>query len=137
MSTTSKRLVLKFSQRLLDKSIVSKLVRDYNLDFNILRASITPGEEGLMIMELTGDRKDYDRGIKYLNDTGVEIQPLSQDVIRNENRCTHCGACITLCPSGAFILDINTRKISFDHTKCVACEMCVRACPPHAMELHF
>jgi L-aspartate semialdehyde sulfurtransferase ferredoxin len=137
MSTTSKRLVLKFSQRLLDKSIVSKLVRDYNLDFNILRASITPGEEGLMIMELTGERKDYDRGIKYLNDTGVEIQPLSQDVVRNENRCTHCGACITLCPSGAFILDMNTRKVSFDHTKCVVCEMCVRACPPHAMELHF
>jgi L-aspartate semialdehyde sulfurtransferase ferredoxin len=137
MSTISKRLVLKFTQRLLEKSIVSKLVKDYNLDFNILRASITPGEEGLLVMELTGDRKDYDKGIKYLTDTGVVIQPLSQDVTRNEARCTHCGACVTLCPSGAFILDMNTRKVSFDHTKCVACELCVRACPPHAMELHF
>jgi ferredoxin len=137
MPTISKRLVLKFSQRLLDKAIVSRLVKEYNLDFNILRASISPGEEGLLIMELTGERKDYDRGIKYLTDTGVVIQPLSQDVIRNETRCTHCGACVTICPSGAFILDMNTRKVTFDHTRCVACEMCVRACPPHAMELHF
>jgi ferredoxin len=137
MPITSKRLVLKFPQRLLEKSIVSKLVRDYNLDFNILKASITPGKEGLLVMELTGERKDYEKGIKYLTDTGVEIQSLSQDVIRNEARCTHCGACVTLCPSGAFILDMNNRKVNFDHTKCVVCEICVRACPPHAMELHF
>ena len=137
MPTTSKRIVLKFPQRLLDKPIVSRLVKDFNLDFNILKASVTPGEEGLLIMELIGERKDYDKGMKYLTDAGVEIQPLSQDVVRNEVRCTHCGACVTLCPSGAFILDMVTRKVSFDHTRCVACEICVRACPPHAMELHF
>ena len=133
----SRRLVLHFPQRLLDKAIVSHLVKDFNLDFNILKASVTPGEEGLLVMELVGERGDYDKGVKYLTDAGVKIQPLSQDVVRNDLRCTHCGACITLCPTGAFTLEKGTRKVKFDHTKCVVCELCIKACPPRAMELRF
>ena len=133
----SKRIVLHFPRRLLDKPIVSKLVKDFNLEFNILKASVTPGEEGIMVMELTGDRQSYAKGIKYLTETGVKVQSLSQDVSRNEARCTDCGACITLCPTGAFSLQPKTRKVLFDSTKCVVCELCIRACPPHAMELYF
>lgn len=133
----SRRLVLRFPQRLVDKPIVSHLVKDFNLDFNILKASVTPGEEGLLVMELIGERRDYDKGVKYLTDAGVKIQSLSKDVVRNESRCTHCGACITMCPSGAFTLEKGTRKIKFDHTKCVVCELCIKACPPRAMDLRF
>jgi ferredoxin len=133
----SRRLVLRFPQRLLDKPIVSHLVKDFNLDFNILKASVTPGEEGLLVMELVGERGDYDKGVKYLTDAGVKIQPLSQDVVRNDLRCTHCGACITLCPTGAFTLEKGTRKVKFDHTKCVVCELCIKACPPRAMDMRF
>lgn len=133
----SRRLVLRFPHRLVDKPIVSRLIKDYNLEFNILKASVTPGEEGLLVMELTGERKEYDKGVKYLADAGVQIQPLSQDVVRNESRCTHCGACITMCPTGAFTLEPKTRRVKFDHTKCVVCGLCVKACPPRAMELHF
>ncbi len=135
--TVSRRIVLHFPDRLIDKPIVSRLVKDFGLEFNILRASVTPGEEGLMVMELTGDQRNYDKGVKYLTETGVRIQSLSQDVVRNEVRCTHCGACITLCPTGAFSLEPGTRKVIFDHTKCVVCELCIKACPPRAMELYF
>ncbi len=135
--TISKRIVLRFPRRMVDRPIVSKLVREYNLDFNILKASVTPDEEGLLVMELTGRRDDYDRGILYLTEAGVHIQDLSQDVTRNEDRCTSCGACITICPAGAFELDKVTRKVSFDNEKCLACELCIKACPPRAMELHF
>jgi ferredoxin len=134
---TSRRLVLRFHKRILDKPIVSRLVREYGLDFNILKASITPGEEGLLVMELTGDPRNYEKGMKYLSDTGVDIQSLSQDVVRNEERCTHCGACVAICPTGAFSVDPETRKVLFDNSKCVACEMCLKGCPPRAMELHF
>jgi len=133
----AKKIVLHFSQRTIDKPIVSSLIRDYSLDFNILKASISPGEEGLMVMELSGEKNDYEKGLKYLRGAGVEIQSLSQDVTRNEGRCTHCGACITMCPTRAFCLEEGTRKVMFDNSKCIVCELCVRACPPHAMELHF
>ena len=133
----SKRIVLHFPKRLVERAIVNRLVRDYNLDFNILKASVTPDEEGLMVLELSGKQGDYDKGIRYLTKTGVRIQSLSQDVTRNEERCTHCGVCITICPTGAFALDPATRQVSFSGEKCLACELCIKACPPRAMELHF
>jgi ferredoxin len=133
----SKRIVLHFPRRLVDRPIVSRLVKDFNLDFNILKASVTPDEEGLMVMELSGKQDDYDNGIRYLAEAGVKIQSLSQDVTRNEERCTYCGACITICPTGAFELDPVSRRVTFDNEKCLACGLCIKACPPRAMELHF
>ncbi len=133
----SKRIVLRFPKRLVERSIVSRLVKDYNLDFNILKASVTPDEEGLMVLELSGKQGDYDKGIRYLAKTGVRIQSISQDVIRNEERCTHCGACITICPTGAFELEPLTKQVNFYNERCLACGLCIKACPPRAMELHF
>lgn len=133
----SKRIVLRFPRRLVDRPIVSRLVKDFNLDFNILKASVTPDEEGLLVLELNGKQSDYDKGIDYLTKAGVKIQSLSQDVTRNEERCTHCGACVTVCPTGAFELEPSSRRVNFLDDKCLACELCIKACPPRAMELHF
>ena len=133
----SRRIVLHFPPRVTGQPVVCRLARDYNLMFNILKASVSPGQEGLLMLELIGDRGDYERGIHYLQDTGVEIQPLSQDVMRDENRCTHCGACVTVCPAGAFVVDPTTREVAFDQEKCVLCGLCVKACPPRAMSIVF
>jgi ferredoxin len=121
---TSKKIVLKFPRRLADKPIVYRLAKDFDLQFNILKASITPAEEGLMVME-------------YLVQSGVEVQPLSKDIIWTEERCTQCGACTVLCPSGALVMDRDTMRVSFDSAQCVACELCVLPCPPRAIEVHF
>ena len=133
----SKKIVLHFPKRLVDRPIVSRLIKDYNLEFNILKAQVTQEEEGVMVLELKGEQADYDQGIRYLTQTGVRIQSLSQDIIRNEVRCTHCGACIAICPTGAFKLDPKTKQVSFDDEKCIACGICLKACPPRAMEVHF
>ena len=133
----SKRIVLTFPHKLLDQPIVYKLVKEYDLVFNILQAKITPAEEGLMVLELKGTKEHYADGIKYLTGLGVTIQPLSQDVTRDEERCTHCGACITVCPTEALYVDKKTMKVIFDSEKCIACELCVKACPPRAMIVKF
>ncbi len=135
--TVSKKIVLRFPKRIVDRPIVSRLVKDFDLDFNILKASVTPEKEGLLVLELSGDQVDYDKGIRYLTKAGVRIQSLSQDVVRNEERCTHCGACVTICPAGAFELEPLTRHVKFYNEKCLACELCIKACPPRAMEVHF
>ena len=58
--TISRKIVLHFSRRLVDQPIVSQLTKTYNLDFNILKASITQEKEGLMVLELTGDTENYE-----------------------------------------------------------------------------
>ena len=133
----SKRIVLRFPKRLVERPIIYRLVKDYDLEFNILKASITPEQEGLLILELKGNQQEYDKGIEFLIKAGVKIQSLSQDVTRNEERCTHCGACVTVCPTGAFRTDAKTRLVIFENEKCIACGLCIPACPPRAMEVHF
>jgi len=133
----SRKIVLHFPRRLVDRPLVYHLIKDYDLEFNILKAQVTPAEEGLMVLELKGKQEDYDRGIAYLKEAGVIIDSLSQNVARNEQRCTHCGACITICPTGAFELDMVTRKTKFLDKKCIVCGLCIKGCPPRAMELHF
>ncbi|MBU0478207.1 4Fe-4S binding protein [bacterium] len=133
----SKRMVLHFPHKLVDQPIVCKLVRDYNLEFNILKAYVTPREEGLLVLELSGEGEDYKQGIQYLTEVGVKVQPLSQDIIRNERRCTDCGVCVPICPTGALVVESLTRKVHFYDNKCIACGFCVKACPVRAMEVHF
>jgi len=133
----SRRIVLHFPPSVTGQPVVYRLVKEFDLSFNILKASVSPGEEGLLVMELSGDQMSYDKGIQYLTEIGVKIQSLSQDVVRDEARCTHCGACVNLCPTGAFSLEPETRRVLFDHNKCVVCNLCLKACPPHAMRLYF
>ena len=103
----------------------------------ILKANVTPEEEGLMVLELQGKQQDVREGIAYIEQLGVGVQSLSQDVKRNEQRCTHCGVCVTICPTGALAVEPETRRINFFPEKCIACELCVKICPPRAMEVHF
>ena len=133
----TKKVVLHFPKRMVDEPILYQLIKDYDLEFNILKASISPEAEGLMVVEFKGEQDNYDQGVQYLMDRGVKIQSLSQDVTRNEERCTSCGACVTVCPAGAFEYEKGTMIVRFKDDKCVACGVCIKACPPRAMELHF
>ncbi|MDP8216928.1 MAG: 4Fe-4S binding protein [Candidatus Kaelpia imicola] len=133
----SKKIVLHFPKKLVDRPIICNIVKKYNLDFNILRASVTPDEEGLLVLELTGAVKDLSKAVKSLRSSGVTAQPLSKDVVRNESKCTHCGLCVVYCPTNALYTDRATQEIIFEKDKCIGCEICVRVCPTKAMEVSF
>jgi len=133
----TKRIVVKFPPTLVDQPIACQLVKNYNLEFNILKASITPKEEGVLVLELKGDNNDYKSGMNYLKKLGLNIKPLQKDVVRDEERCTHCGLCVGVCPTDALKVNPATREIEFDDSKCLACELCITACPTWAMDLQF
>lgn len=132
-----KGLFLKFSPEIVENPIVYRLVKDFNLIFNILKATITPGREGIMVMELIGDKESIDKGLQFLKEMGVEVQSLGQQVMKNEEVCIHCGGCTAVCPTGALFVDRNTFKVIFDPEKCTACGFCVSACITKAMEVHI
>jgi ferredoxin len=130
-----KGLVLRFPPEIVDQPIVYRLVKDFNLVFNILKAMITPGKEGIMILELSGDRENLEKGLKFLKDVGVDVKTIAQQVAKNEEVCIHCGACTAVCPTGALFVDRQTFQVIYDPEKCTACGFCVSACITKAMEV--
>lgn len=133
----TRRIVLRFPKTLVDQPIISLLVRNYDLEFNILRASVSADSEGTVVMGLSGKKSALDRGLAWAREQGVEVQPLSKDVVRDEKRCTDCGACINVCPTEALTIEPDTRRVEFNSNRCIACELCVPACPYRAMRVAF
>jgi L-aspartate semialdehyde sulfurtransferase ferredoxin len=134
----AKKIVLNFPKEKIAKPIVAGLVKEFNLSFNIMKASITPDQEGHLVLELDGSDAEIEKGIKYLKEQGVKVEPLSKDIRVNWDECVQCGACVSICPTGAlYIKDRQTMEVAFDSDKCIACELCIRPCPPRAIEVHF
>lgn len=133
----SKILLLRFPPKIADKAIAVNLVKRFDLSFNILKATIYPRKEGMMVLELTGTKKNYNFGIKYLKDIGVKVERVSHDIKKNDDKCFHCGACTAVCPTGALYIERPQMTIAFNEDKCSACELCVLACPAKAMEVNF
>jgi ferredoxin len=134
---TTTKVVLRFPPELTDQPVTYKLIKEYDLMVNILRGHIIPKEEGMLVLELTGSKKQLDRGMGYLAQLGVETQQLSRDVKWLKDRCTHCTACTSLCPTHALWIERDTMMVDFDREKCIACEMCITVCPYSAMEVQF
>lgn len=132
-----RKLLLTFPASLADKPISYHLVKDYDLELNILRARITPKEEGRLIIELSGDEQRLKLGEEYLKKVGVGIKPLALDIAYYEDRCIHCTACVSVCRSGAITVNREVMKMVLEKEKCIACELCVTVCPFKAVEIQF
>jgi ferredoxin len=132
-----KRIILRFKRNTIDKPIVYKLVKDYDLIFNILRANILPRAESMMVMEIEGTDENFNKGIEYLRGLNIDTEPMEQDINRDEEKCVHCGVCTSVCAPDALHIERKTMKVDFDYEKCVACELCVRVCPVKAMNVFF
>lgn len=133
----SKMLSLRFPKEIVNEPIVVNLVQKFNLSFNILKATIYPRKEGMMVLELSGDRKDFQDGVRYLKSVGIKVDSIGSDIRRDEERCFQCGACTAVCPTGALHIVRPDMTVLFQKERCSACELCVAACPAQAMEVKF
>jgi ferredoxin len=129
----TKNILLIFGQEVMYKPIIYRLVKDFNIIFNVLEAKIYPKQEGRIILELKGEDKDLNQSIKYLKKEGVNLKVLSEIIKKDEKKCVHCGACTTVCRLGALAIERSTMKVIFDSKKCIACGLCRTACPLKAM----
>ena len=133
----SKKIVLKFSAALVEQPIIYRLIKNFDLMVNIIKAEINPRCEGSLIMELSGQPDNFSEGISFLENLGIIVEPLSQTVVRGEDRCTHCGACTVVCPVGALYLERPSMEVGFSNEKCLVCGLCVQYCPQQAMEVRW
>ncbi|OPY75526.1 MAG: NADH dehydrogenase subunit I [Syntrophorhabdus sp. PtaU1.Bin058] len=133
-----KRMILRFKRNTIDKPVVYWLVKNYSLVVNILRANISPKAESMMVLEIEGAERDFERGIEYLGNLNIDTEPIEQDINRDETKCVHCGVCTSVCaPEALYIPDRSTMRVEFNYERCVACELCVKVCPVKAMSVFF
>jgi ferredoxin len=130
-----KVVYLTFPPETSGKPVVCDLARVYGLGFSILRAQITPRQEGQMTIAISGAKEAYELGMAYLKEQGVGVVPAAQRISRDEIGCIHCGVCTALCPTKALSLNVATRLVEFDSETCSACGMCTKVCPVKAMEI--
>ncbi len=128
------KIVLRFPPHVVEQPTIYHLIKDYDLMVNILRADINPRKEGRLMMELSGSESNYQRALEWMKEQGLKIISLEQQIIWQQDRCTHCGACTVICPTGALCFTRPEMTVRFAEEKCVVCELCLRACPARAME---
>ena len=131
----SRRIVLHFPPDLVDRAVIYRLVKDYELVFNILKAQVLPRQESYMVMELSGSQANYRRGIRYLKDCGIIVKSVEKDILRNDELCYHCGACTAICPTDALRMHPETMEVLFDNQLCTGCALCMPTCPSRAMQV--
>lgn len=129
------RLVLSFPPTTVEEPVTYQLITQYDLVVNILRATIDPGKQGRMVVELSGEEHNLDRGYNYLENLGVSIQPLTREIRYIPERCTSCTACLPVCPTAALDVNRDSWQVSYEEEKCVVCLSCVDACPYRAVEV--
>lgn len=131
------RVVCYFSAIQTEQPVVYRLIKNYDLIVNILKADINPQKEGYLVVEMEGEKDMYEGGIAFLKNLGIIVEPLSETVIWQEDICIQCGACASFCPTEALTIDRDSMLVSFDNSECIICGMCLDCCPTRAIKLHF
>lgn len=134
---TSKRFVLTFPPDATDEPITYNLIRKFDIMVNLVKADVSPGKIGYLVMEMTAPLKVLKEGMQYIKEQNVECEPIDRKIRYDSELCIHCGACSAVCFAGALTMDHKTAELSFDPEKCVICELCLKSCPLKLFSIDF
>jgi len=127
-----KKYLLRFTPSNFQEPVSYELVKRFDIVPNILRAQVDENGGGL-ILEMNGRVADIEEAKVYMEGLGIGVKALDKHIDRDESRCTHCGSCVSICPTKAFVVNRRTWEVEFESELCIACESCLSACPPRAM----
>jgi ABC-type methionine transport system ATPase subunit len=75
-----RRIKLIFSPSLVTEPVIYQLGHKFPIDTNIRRADVTR-DQGWVLLELSGDEEELDRGVDYLESRGVKVEPAEGDLV--------------------------------------------------------
>lgn len=122
---------LNFSPKMVNQAVITNLIKNFDLSFNILRADINP-KGGKMLVEISGP--EAEDGIQYIEKAGIEVSRVKRVVKKDEKLCIDCGACVSLCPVKAILIEEDW-TVGVDDKECVGCKLCTYSCPTKAIKV--
>jgi L-aspartate semialdehyde sulfurtransferase ferredoxin len=132
-----KRFVLTFPPEIVEVPLTYNLIKHFNIKINILKANVSAGEEGNLLLELEGNTRNIEASLNYIKECKVEVTPLDKKIKFEQEKCINCGACTAVCFPGALKMDNSSWQLIFIPENCVVCELCVTACPLKLFDIHF
>ena len=76
------RLWLMYPPKLITNPVIWELARKFPVVTNVRQASVTD-EIGIVCLELSGARQDVKAAIKWLEKTGIKVEPVEIGVIES------------------------------------------------------
>ncbi len=122
---------LKFSPKMVNQAVITDLIKNFDVSFNILRADINP-KGGKMLIEINGS--EAEKGIAYIEKAGIEVSPVKRVVKKDKELCIDCGACVSLCPVKAISVDKDW-TVDVNDEECIGCKLCTYSCPTKAIKV--
>ena len=124
------RILLRFSEELVEQPITSHIILELKVPVNIITAHVN-SKGGEVLAEIPDETMD--KVVKAFRQKGVEVS-IPRLVEVDTDKCLNCGICITLCPVEAITMD-KEGTVVFNREKCVGstCSACVDACPARAI----
>ena len=75
-----RRLKLIFGPSLVKEPVIYQLGRNFEIVTNIRRADVTK-DQGWVLLEVSGEADELDRGVEFLESRGVKVEPAEGDVV--------------------------------------------------------
>lgn len=130
------KVKLYFPREALSRPLISELIAEHGIVFNILNANIGYDSEGTLIAEISGEKDAINDALQHIKSVNVKYKLYKKSIIVNDAECIDCGACTGVCPTRALQMDENN-KLAFDKDECLVCELCIKACPMGAISSEF
>ena len=125
------KMILRFDSKTVTKPVLSKTTLETGALINILRAEVG-ARRGEILIEVEDEKAK--KVEELLTAEGVEVVEVIEDIQKDDEKCVHCGACTSICPTEA--LNFNEeKKVVVEAEKCVHCGACVKVCPTQALSL--
>ena len=124
------RILLRFSEKIVEEPIISQIILDLKVPINIITAQVS-SKGGEVLVEIPDE--SLEKVVKEFRKRGAAVS-IPKLIEVDSEKCISCGACITLCPVEAITIDEDASVI-FDKEKCIGstCGACVDACPSRAI----
>ena len=76
----TRKVMLKYPENLIKEPVLFQMAKQFDVMPNIRRARVTE-TVGEIALELEGESESLSRGIRYMEERGVLVEPLEGDVV--------------------------------------------------------